>query len=158
MQTKHYINIEIKDLSNPKTIHTDNCWIKYSFKFSDDIKISKSLYIHFQIYAILYCSSIKYLLNVRNWLIYYNYHHSYYTSQSQWTLIIDPTLNQKQNKQNWFIKNKCKYGNLSYIMKLFGIILIFSLISSSIGIKDEHTDNHRPSFYNIHLILCYNCL
>ena len=76
---------------------------------------------------------ILYFLNVRNWIIYYNYHHSYYTSQSEWAQIIDPTLNEKE-KQNWFIKNKAKYGNLSYIMKLFGIILILTFIICSIGV------------------------
>ena len=77
--------------------------------------------------VITYC--IFFFLNVRSWMIYYNYHWTHYTLQFKWQRIINHNIVRDESKHNWFIKNKSKYGRLHYVYKLFGSIhLILGVI------------------------------
>merc|ERR1712113_1093099 len=67
-------------------------------------------------------------LNTTAWMLYYQYHWNYYTLQLKWTQIINPNVVEEENRNNWFIKNKSRYGNLLFIYKLFAFIHILDFI------------------------------
>lgn len=75
---------------------------------------------------------IVYILFIKNWMLFYKFKWTFYTMQYQWIHIINSQLSQnKEYKENWFIKNNHKYGNLKYISKLFGIIyVIYTFITA----------------------------
>eukprot|EP01084_Bolivina_argentea_P029915 55505_1 len=62
------------------------------------------------------------MLNVMNWMIYFRYKWTYYTMQLQWQQIINPNIAQSMKDDNWYIKNNKKYGNKSYVLRLFSVI------------------------------------
>lgn len=63
-------------------------------------------------------------LNVKTWMIYFQYHWSLYTLQFEWQQCINTKFVQKENRRNWFIKNKSTYGQLTDVYKLFACIHI----------------------------------
>eukprot|EP01084_Bolivina_argentea_P313896 543648_1 len=69
---------------------------------------------------------ILYFLISKNWLLFYKYHWTYYTLNSEWQTIINTTATLKTN---WFIKNNYKYGNIKYISKLFGALCTFGVFT-----------------------------
>lgn len=69
-------------------------------------------------------------LNIKNWMIYYQYHWTYFTLQIKWQQIINDT----DSEQNWFIENKSKYGNIRYVCKLFGIVHGIMIICSGVSL------------------------
>ena len=71
-----------------------------------------------------------YFLILKSWFIYYKYHFTYFTIESEWLQLINPKLS---SIQNWFIKNNYKYGNVSYMSRMIGIPCIFGAIMCSIG-------------------------
>lgn len=74
-----------------------------------------------------------FFLNVKAWMIYYQYYWTYYTLQLKWQQLINPNFVDEENKHNWYIKNKSKYGQLSYIYKLFAIPhCLITIINASI--------------------------
>eukprot|EP01084_Bolivina_argentea_P250932 420636_1 len=56
-------------------------------------------------------------LIIKNWMIYYKYHWTHYTIDYEWQQIINPNKTITNKQQNWFIKNKLKYGNSTYVAK-----------------------------------------
>eukprot|EP01084_Bolivina_argentea_P235260 395924_1 len=79
--------------------------------------------IGFNIYLISWWL-ILYFLVSKNWLLFYKYHWTYHTLNSEWKTLINSTSTLKTN---WFIKNNYKYGNIKYIAKLFGALCTFGL-------------------------------
>ena len=75
--------------------------------------------------------SVLFFLNTKNWMIHYKYFWTYYTLQLQWQQIINPKISETIRKNNWYIHNNQKYGNLSFISKLF---TIFHVIGCSLCI------------------------
>eukprot|EP01083_Nonionella_stella_P189749 702370_1 len=71
------------------------------------------------------------LLNVRNWLIYFKSHWTYYTVQLQWQKIINPNITN--SKYHWFIDNHKKYGNVSNILKRFVLFHLIGFFISMTG-------------------------
>ena len=69
-----------------------------------------------------------YLILVKNWLIYYKYKWTYYTLEMEWSHIINSNIASTESEQNWFIKNNKQYGNLEYIVKLFGLYFFILFI------------------------------
>ena len=65
---------------------------------------------------------LLFYLNTRSWMIYYQYYWNYYALQLDWQQIINSNFVEEQHRNNWFIKNKHKYGNLRFVIKLFGTI------------------------------------
>ena len=94
--------------------------------FRDDTIRTSSM-----ILSVLVTYLLVFFLNVKSWMIYYQYYWTHYALQSKWQQIINYNIIEEQTKSNWFIKNKSKYGSLSYIYKLFGIIhLLLAIIVS----------------------------
>lgn len=67
---------------------------------------------------------ILYFLNVRNWLIFWNYQHAYSALQLHWQQLINKNVN-KDNETNCFIRNNHKYGQLLHVAKLSGMYASF---------------------------------
>ena len=71
-----------------------------------------------------------YSLILKNWFIYYKYHFTYYTIESEWLQLINSKLS---SNQNWFIKNSYKYGNISYMSRIIGIPCIILASICNLG-------------------------
>eukprot|EP01083_Nonionella_stella_P030824 84432_1 len=78
-------------------------------------------------YAIILClvswCILLFFLNVGSFYIYYQHKYLYYMVQLDWQRIINThivQLHETMHTTNWYIQNHSKYGNLSYISKLFG--------------------------------------
>ena len=83
------------------------------------------------IVSVLVTYLLVFFLNVKSWMIFYQYYWIHYALQSKWQQIINYSIIEEQTQSNWFIKNKSKYGLLSYVYRLFGIIhLILATIVS----------------------------
>ena len=89
-----------------------------------------------------------YFLNVKTWMIYFQYKWTYYALQLKWQMIINTNTMVNPNKQdiNWFIRHrhgKYAFGKLDFVKKLFGCIhLLFAVIcclSISIFIPSNKT-------------------
>ena len=61
---------------------------------------------------------ILFVLLTKNWIIFYKYKWTFFTMKSKWQSLINKKIIHDKNKQNWYIKNNKKYGNLCYIYKL----------------------------------------
>ncbi len=81
------------------------------------------------------------------WMIYFKYRWTYFTLQLQWQQILNPKIVTQIEKENWYIHNNNKYGNLSHIYKLFGTIYFIAFTTSSIALmlitKPNATDTVR---------------
>eukprot|EP01084_Bolivina_argentea_P023739 44342_1 len=66
--------------------------------------------------------SIFFFLNVKNWIIHNRYKWQYFTLQLKWQRIINPNIVEIAHKNNWYIRNNYKYGNLYNIYKRFAML------------------------------------
>eukprot|EP01084_Bolivina_argentea_P255766 430321_1 len=73
----------------------------------------------------LIINSLSWLLMLRYWLIHFNVKWIKHTMHSKWII----HLNHDRVNDNWYLKNKNKYGNLSYTLKrlLIFLCLLFTL-------------------------------
>jgi len=75
-----------------------------------------------------------YFLNVKTWMIYYQYQWTYYALQLKWQMIINTNtmVNPMKKDINWFIRHrhgKWPFGKLDFVKKLFGCIhLLFAVV------------------------------
>ena len=74
-----------------------------------------------------------YFLNVKTWLIYFQYQWTFYALQLKWQMIINTNVLldavNDSDQLNWFIRTRHKYGKLKFVYKAFGCIhCIFAII------------------------------
>ena len=70
---------------------------------------------------------LLFFLTVKNWMIYFKYKWTYFTLQLEWQQILNSKIVTQIEQENWYIRNNNKYGNLSFVYKLFGIIYFAAL-------------------------------
>ena len=73
--------------------------------------------------------ALFFYLNLRNWLIYYQYKWNLSCIQTKWQSLINPKL---KDEPNWFIDNHRKYGNKKYMFRLLGSIHLFFAVFGGI--------------------------
>lgn len=103
---------------------TANIWLALEARF---VGYGLSM---FAIYLYLY------FLNVKTWMIYYQYQWTKDALQFKWQMIINTNAildaendKTKQKEISWFVRNRNKYGNLQFVYRTFGIIhLLFAII------------------------------
>eukprot|EP01083_Nonionella_stella_P134110 408028_1 len=84
---------------------------------------------------------ILYFLLLKSWLLYYKYHWTYHTLQSEWQLLI----NSKSTKQtNFFVKNHTTYGNTCHMAKVFGALCGIGVIVCLTGELKSAMDSNYP--------------
>ena len=71
---------------------------------------------------------LLFYLNTRSWMIYYQYYWNYYALQLDWQQVINSNYVEEQHRNNWFIKNKHNYGNLKFVIKMFGAIHLIAFV------------------------------
>mmetsp|Transcript_33095 Transcript_33095/g.53013 ORF Transcript_33095/g.53013 Transcript_33095/m.53013 type:complete len:518 (+) Transcript_33095:72-1625(+) len=96
--------------------------------------VSSVYFTQFHLYLNLLAAifGLLFVLNVRNWMIYYQYFWTHHTMQYHLDVIRTRTFTKSRHKNNWFILNKTTFGSLRYVVKLYGsatfILLVFALI------------------------------
>eukprot|EP01084_Bolivina_argentea_P144088 252890_1 len=69
-------------------------------------------------------------LNARSWMIYFRYRWTYYTLQLEWQQLINPNIVKEKEQKNWYIRNYKRYGNVSYIYRMFGFLHFIAFIGT----------------------------
>ena len=77
---------------------------------------------------------LLFFMTVKAWMIYFKYKWTYFTLQLKWQKVLNKNIIKKIEKENWFIRNNNKYGNLKYIYKLFGTIYCIIFTISTFGV------------------------
>ena len=89
--------------------------------------------VHFIINTILMAIcifSFLYFSTVKSWMIYFKERWTFYTLQQKW----QQHLKREDINNNWFIRTNHKYGSLSYMYKLFGVVYIVMFMLLLTGI------------------------
>ena len=64
---------------------------------------------------------VLFFLITKNWLIFWRYKWQYYTLQTQWQSIINPSLAEIKPDTNFYLRNNHKYGSKKFVYKWLGI-------------------------------------
>ena len=64
--------------------------------------------------------SLAWLLMLKYWLIHYNVEWTRFTMNSKWII----HLNHSAVSDNWYLRNKRKYGNFTYCIKRLAVFLV----------------------------------
>ena len=100
---------------------------------------------------------IIYFFMVKNWIVYYKYHWTYHTMDTQWQNIINQNITSAKIQENWFIGNNKKYGNIKFVSKFFGKICLIcytiSVLSVVAAIIDNKVHNRGPDFQALSAII-----
>ena len=100
---------------------------------------------------------ILFFLLTKNWMIFFKNNWTFHACQSQWKHIINP--NVSKNESNWYISKNHKYGNISFMYKLFGSIcstaFIICLLASNIN---RYVLRSIKSDIRKYIVICIICV
>eukprot|EP01084_Bolivina_argentea_P254699 428254_1 len=137
-----YLNIRLYRLRNNTLMKKQSLTLIFGFNIallccmmSNAISLFATLYMdeifgscHANILTIISIYFALCFLNIKTWLIYFHSKWMYYILQLKWQQLINPKVLHKGHKNNWYIINRFKYGNLLYIYKTFGFLHLIPII------------------------------